>query len=535
MTGSNGGMSASNGDQATANGAGSHGAATSGGEGKNSYASGARILSIGIASTGIFTFAYLAAASHDLDKQAYGRITLCWAIMFVILSVIYRPVEQLLSRMIADRRARGLHGHPLRVPAMIQGGFALTFLVAALALRPQIENDLFDGSSALYWILVVGVLAYAASYFARGWLAGHERFALYGGLVFLESTSRFLFALAVAVGIGSGQGVVGLGMAVAPFVSLMVMPFAFSRVRHPAPAEIPIADAAREGPAHAAVEEASADVSLKHGTGFAVAVVGIMLAEQTLMNAAVLIVNHSSGVALAGFVFNVLLIVRAPLQLFQAIQTSILPHLAGLEARESAAEFHRAIRVTVLAITAFASACAIGLLAIGPWVMTALLGDKGFHYGRVGLAIVAIGMGLHLVSGTLNQAALARGRARLASICWLIAAALFVVFVATPTISDEVLRVEVGYFLAALLLCGLLYVVYRQGPAAGVWSKAASGDGARVRDAVPGAAAAADDRPGRGRAGVVGARVGPRRALRGPGRAWTCSERPGRARTCSEI
>ena len=274
--------------------------------------------------------------------------------MFVILSVIYRPVEQLLSRMIADRRARGLEGHPLRVPALIQGGFALAFLVAALALRPQIENDLFGGSSALYWILVVGVLAYAASYFARGWLAGHQRFALYGGLVFLESTSRFMFALAVAVGIGSGVGVVGLGMAVAPFVSLLVMPFAFSRVRHPAPRDIPVADAAREGPAHAAIEEASADVSLKHGTGFAVAVVGIMLAEQTLMNAAVLIVNHTSGVALAGFVFNVLLIVRAPLQLFQAIQTSILPHLAGLEARESAAEFHRAIRLTVTAIAGFA-------------------------------------------------------------------------------------------------------------------------------------------------------------------------------------
>ena len=118
--------------------------------------------------------------------------------MFVILSVIYRPVEQLLSRTIADRRARGLHGHPLRVPALIQLGFALLFLVAALVLRPQIEHNLFDGSSALYWILVIGVLAYAASYFARGWLAGHERFALYGGLVFLESTSRFLFALIAA-------------------------------------------------------------------------------------------------------------------------------------------------------------------------------------------------------------------------------------------------------------------------------------------------------------------------------------------------
>jgi len=430
----------------------------------SSYASGARVLSIGIASTGIFTFAYLATASHVLDPNAYGRVSLCWAIMFVILSVIYRPVEQLLSRTIADRRARGLHSHPLRVPALIQVGFSLLFLAAALAFRSEIENNLFDGSSALYWILVIGVLAYAASYFARGWLAGHQRFALYGGLVFLESTSRFMFALAAAVGIASGQGAVGLGMAVAPFVSLLVIPFAFSRVRLRAPAGLPAADAAREGPAHAAVEEASADLTLRYGTGFAVAVVCIMLAEQTLMNAAVLIVNHDSGRALAGFVFNVLLIVRAPLQLFQAIQTSILPHLAGLEARESAAEFHRAIRVTVLAIAAFAGAVAIGLLAIGPFVMTALLGDKGFHYGRVGLAVVGLGMGLHLVSGTLNQAALARGRAKLAAIAWLSAAVLFVAFVASPMISAEVTRVEVGYFVAALVLCGLLLAVYRRGP-----------------------------------------------------------------------
>jgi O-antigen/teichoic acid export membrane protein len=432
--------------------------------GGRSYASGARILSIGIASTGIFTFAYLAVASHVLSSQAYGRVSLLWAVMFVVLSVIYRPVEQLLSRTIADRRARGLHGHTLRVPALIQFGFALLFLIAALILRPRIEHNLFDGSTALYWILVIGVLAYAASYFARGWLAGHERFALYGALVFLESTSRFLFALIAAIGIGTGQNVVAAGMAVAPFVSLMVIPFAFSRYRMRGLEGIEVADAAREGPAHAQIEEASVDLSFKFGTGFAFAVVGIMLAEQTLMNAAVLIVNHTSGRALAGFVFNVLLIVRAPLQLFQAIQTSILPHLAGLEAKSSPDEFHRAIRLTISAIAAFAGAVALGLLLVGPFVMTALLGNKGFHYGRFGLALVAVGMGLHLVGGTLNQAALARGRAALASAAWLVSAALFVILVATDAISNEVTRVEVGYFTAALVLCGLLSVVYRRGP-----------------------------------------------------------------------
>jgi O-antigen/teichoic acid export membrane protein len=445
-----------------------------------SYASGARVLSIGIASTGLFTFAYLATASHVLSAPSYSRVSLCWAIMFVVLSVIYRPIEQLLSRTIADRRARGLEGHPLRVPALIQLSFALLFLASALALRPQIQQGIFDGSSALYWILVVGVLAYGASYFARGWLAGHQRFELYGGLVFIESTSRFLFAFAVALGLATGQTAVALGMAVAPFASLSVMPFAFSRVRVHAPAELAAADAAGEGPAHGQLEEAATDLTFRYGAGFAVSVVGIMLAEQTLMNAGVLIVAANTRgaaaltVGLTGFVFNVLLIVRAPLQLFQAIQTSILPHLARLEARASAVEFHRAIRTTVSAIAVFAGVVALGLLAIGPFVMTALLGDKGYHYGRIGLAIVGLGMGFHLVAGTLNQAALARGRAPLASIAWLSAAALFVVIVATHAISNEVTRVEVGYFVAALVLCGLLWAVYRRGTAA---ARAASAPG----------------------------------------------------------
>ncbi|MFZ0042290.1 MAG: hypothetical protein WAK93_13350, partial [Solirubrobacteraceae bacterium] len=421
----------------------------------HSFASGARILSIGIASTGIFTFAYLATASHVLDPASYSHISLCWAVMFVILSVIYRPIEQLLSRTIADRRARGLADHSLRVPATIQLSFAIVFLVVALILRDQIQNGMFDGSAALYWILVIGVLAYAASYFARGWLAGHQRFALYGGLVFLESTSRFIPALLVAIGIGSGEGIVGLGMAIAPFASLMVIPFAFSRLSRAQERDdgeallSPAPDAGGEGPAQVQIEEATAQLSMRHGAGFAASVVGVMLSEQALMNAGVLIVAIKAGggggltSGLTGFVFNVMLIVRAPLQLFQAIQTSILPHLAGLEAREDAEEFHRAIRTTILVIAGFGLAVALGLLLIGPAVMTAVLGNKGYTYGRYGLALVGLGMGLHLISGTLNQAALARGRAPLAAAAWLTSAVLFVAFMLSHAVGDQVTRVEV--------------------------------------------------------------------------------------------
>ncbi|HWE12637.1 MAG TPA: hypothetical protein VG365_03950 [Solirubrobacteraceae bacterium] len=457
--------------------------ATGDGEGAGkgrSFISGARILTIGIASTGVFTFLYLATASHVLSKGAYSLVSLCWSIMFVILSVIYRPIEQLLSRTIADRRARGLEDSSLRTPATIQLSFAVLFLAVALILRSQIQHGMFNGSSTLYWVLVIGVLAYAASYFARGWLAGHQRFALYGGLVFLESTSRFIPALAVAVGIASGLGPVAVGMAIAPFVSLSVIPFAFSRLNQsPASADAAAtvdvvgAEATQEGPAQAQLEEASTELSLRHGADFAISVVGVMLAEQTLMNAGVLIIaGKTAGAAtltagLTGFVFNVMLIVRAPLQLFQAIQTSILPHLAGLEAREDSAEFHRAIRTTVLVIAAFGLVVALGLLVIGPPVMKIVLGDKGFAYQRVGLAVVGLGMGLHLVAGTLNQAALARGRARWAAGSWLTAAAVFVIFVVTGPSQGHaaVNRVEFGYFGATAVLAALLWVLYRRGPA----------------------------------------------------------------------
>src|SRR4051812_21762364 len=88
-------------------------AATSG----SGYGRGARVLSIGIASTGVFTFAYFAVASHVLAKHDYGAISLLWSVLFVVLSVIYRPVEQLLARTIATRRAAGAAGgHPLRTP-----------------------------------------------------------------------------------------------------------------------------------------------------------------------------------------------------------------------------------------------------------------------------------------------------------------------------------------------------------------------------------------------------------------------------------
>ena len=404
------------------------------------YGRGARILSIGIASTGVLTFAYFSVAGHVLGKADYGAVTTLWTVLFITISVIYRPVEQLLSRTIADRIARGqTSGHPLGQAALIQAGFAAAFLVLALVFKGRLTT-LFNDSSTLYWILVASTLAYAASYFARGYLAGHQWFALYGGLVLFESTSRFCFPVAVAVGIADGRTAVALGILAAPFVSLLVVPFALARhtaLADPVPSEIP---------------------ATARSAGFAASVSAVQLSEQTLLNVGVL---FASGTALRGVIFSAFLVARAPLQLFQAVQTSLLPHLATLEATDGQEGFDKAIRTTVLVIGAFAGLVAAGLLAIGPFVMDVVF-DHKHHYPRAGLVVLALGMGAHLIAGTLNQAALARGAAAQAAQAWVTCALAFVAWMAIAVVHDGLLRAQVGYLGAALVLGTWLYAIDRR-------------------------------------------------------------------------
>jgi O-antigen/teichoic acid export membrane protein len=457
----------------------------SGRSAESSYGRGATVLSVGIGVTGLITFGYFSLASYSLEEAEYGRITLLWSAVFITVSVLYRPVEQLLSRTIADRDERGVAGSEhLRVAATIQLSLGLLFVVAALLLNGPIRDDLFGGSETLYWILIVTVLAYAASYFARGFLAGHHRFGLYGGLVMMEASSRCLFALAVAVGIAEGQTAVALGMAAAPIVSLAVVPWALGRrlraaneadaARDPAADPDPRALHAEAGNDPdpqaldaAAREEPSArepEFTLAHGSGFAVSVLLIMLAEQTFLNAGPLLVEASEGArgaALAGFTFNVLLIARAPLQLFQAVQASILPHLTRMRASGETDPFRRSVNLTIAAIAAFAGCVALVMLAVGPPVMDLLFGGE-FDYERGGLVLVSLGMGLYLAAATLNQALLAHGRAPQASAAWVTCATAFALFLLLADFDDRVLQVEIAFLGAAAVLCALLHTLYRR-------------------------------------------------------------------------
>src|SRR3954468_19162095 len=195
-----------------------------------SYGRRASLLSIGVGITGLITYLYFAIASHELSRDQYGQVAVLWSAVFIVVSVLQRPVEQLLSRTVSENLS---HGVPIRrtvrVAATIQLAVAVGFDVIALALRSPIQDHLLDGNTTLYWIGVAAITAYGASYFARGFLAGSRRLTIYALLIISESISRTAFPFAVALGIASGQTAVALGIAAAPTLSLIVVPFAFLR------------------------------------------------------------------------------------------------------------------------------------------------------------------------------------------------------------------------------------------------------------------------------------------------------------------
>jgi O-antigen/teichoic acid export membrane protein len=417
------------------------------------YGKTASFLAVGVGLTGVITYAYFLIASHLLSKPDYGEITVLWSAVFITISTLYRPIEQLLSRHISERLVTGESvSQPMRVASTIQLGLSLFFAVVALALRGPIQNDLLGGNEALYWVFFSSVLFYAASYFARGFLAGNQRFGLFVALILSESCFRTLFAVLVAVGILSGQSAVAIGITAAPALSLLVVPFAFARRAKQQAAEPVVAAKDQE------------EFSFAHGGGFAAAVLLIMFSEQAFLNAGPLITRGLQGAAEAGFIFNVLMIARAPLQLFQSVSTSILPHLTSLHTSKeegSEREFRHTVTMVLLGIAAFTAFTAVVVLIDGPNLMQIAFG-KNFTYDRGGLLLVTAGMGLYLASVTVNQACIAQGQVRRASARWITCAALFIGWNFVPLVSNEFRRVEIGFLLAAGVLFALLYYVYRR-------------------------------------------------------------------------
>jgi O-antigen/teichoic acid export membrane protein len=434
-----------------------------------SYGRTAGLLTLGLGMAGILGYLFSAVASHELPENDYGLIVVLWSIAFLATSVLFRPVEHLLAQTVAELEERGLSiTHATKVAAVIQVCLAGAFTLLLLTFRSSIEQELFDGDDLYFWVLLATVLSFAASYFARGYFAGSHRMGWYATLLVVEGVVRLALSLVAAVGMAEGAALMTIAVAAAPIASLMVIPVALSR-------------GGRAKKPHLGVpNDGMPAFTLARGGGFAASVLVIMLCEQILINGGVLFVRAAEDAAAAGFIFNVLMVARAPVVLFQAIAASLLPHLTRLRSRgnqSSDEAFALSVRLTLQVIGFFTAAVLIGLLAVGPTAMQIAFGDN-FEYARTDLMIVGVGMGLFLAAGTLNQATLAQGQARRAAMCWVFSAAVFVLINVATNLTPY-RAVELGFTASAsVLLVGLL-VLFRH-PSAVPRDEVPSGSGREV-------------------------------------------------------
>ena len=217
-----------------------------------------------------------------------------------------------------------------------------------------ITDDAARRLETLYWVLVVGIAGFGAAYYARGFLAGRRQFGLYATLLVLEGGSRLMFPVAVAVGIAEGIDAVALGIAVAPLAGLAVLPFAFAR--HRAPRRRRSGRRRRRARVHAGARRrvrrgGAADDALRADPGQLGGAVRPRRARRRRR---------------PGFIFNVMMVARAPLLLFQAVAASLLPHLTRLRTRGDATgedAFRMSVNNTLLIIVGFAAAVTVGVLA----------------------------------------------------------------------------------------------------------------------------------------------------------------------------
>ena len=342
-----------------------------------SYGRRASLLSIGVGITGLITYLYFAIASHELSKEQYGQVAVLWSAVFIVVSVLQRPVEQLLSRTVSENLANRSPDRPHRPgrgddPARGRRRFD----VSRSRCADRSRTTSCDGNSTLYWIGVAAVTAYGASYFARGFLAGSHRLTVYALLIISESVARTAFPLAVALGDrlrpDGGRARHRRRPDALPDRRSVRLPPPFWRRAAPVPSPPP-------SPRRRPIPRSS---PWPEEAGFAAGVFLIMLCEQTFLNAGPLLVNATAGAAAAGYIFNVLMIARAPLQLFQAVSTSLLPHLTRLGSQGNEEDFRASVRVTILAIAGFAGLVALAMLIAGPQLMQIAFGKN--HAYRAG-------------------------------------------------------------------------------------------------------------------------------------------------------
>ncbi len=413
------------------------------GAAKSNVPEGTYAVGAGLMVAAVTAYGFQILAVKQLSENGYNALNALWVMVFVVTPGFFQPLEQEVARALAYRRAQGTGGGPIvrragELGAVLAGAVALAAVIAAPL---WLIDNYFHDEPMMLVCLLIALVTYYAAHLTRGTLSGNGRFGAYGLMHGSEGLIRIAFVAVVFLTGSTSPGWFGLALVVPPAFAVLIS----LRGQH---------DLIRPGPDAPYSELSGALGTLLVGTALA----------QVMSYAPVIAANVLSGdsnaddKALAGFI-TAMFIARIPILLFQAVQASLLPKLAGYAGEGRHDDFRSGLRKLLVVVVGIG---VIGVAAggtLGPTVGEILFSEKWTLANR-DLALLAAGAAGFILALTLAQGLIAlRGYLHVAA-GWIVGIGVFVAVM--PLGEDIFLRAEnafVASSFAAAALMGVLLVL----------------------------------------------------------------------------
>ncbi|WP_204693519.1 hypothetical protein [Geodermatophilus bullaregiensis] len=391
------------------------------------------MVSLGIAVLGLAAYGVLTVAARSLTAADFSTFAAAWSLLFAVSGGFFLPLEQETTRAVAARRARGHDIGPAVRRVAILGAVVVTVLTVLLAaLSGLLRDRVLAGRSELLAVLVVAFPVLAGLHVVRGALAGTRRLGSYALVLSGEGLTRLVAVVLLAAAGAATTGSLALAVAAAP---LLVIPLAAARVPRGRGAHVP-----------GAWPEVTQNLAW---------LVVASVVAQGLANAGpiVLQVIGPADADLAGRFLAAFVVVRLPLFFTGALQASLLPRLVHAAERRDRSAFMHALGRVLALVGVLGGAALLVLLAAGPALVSLFFGPS-YVVARLDMTVLGASSVLLLLAALLQSAVVALRGHRTVALCWAAAAVVFVAGCTLPL--EPLLRVEVAYVLASLVVVGAL-------------------------------------------------------------------------------
>lgn len=353
-------------------------------------------VAVGLGVFGLSNFVFLALAGRDLGPATSAAVSVAWTLLNALGIGLFQPLEQETGRRLSAARATGGAGTNLRLmmryALLTVGAIVLVGVLGA----PWIADALFGSARPVVLVVVLGLAGQALAYYARGVLAGEDRFDRYGAQLALDGTLRILVAGALYLTGAGSQLTYGLVLVLAPVVATLctVRPGTLLSVARRADGSPPV-----------------------HGMASLVAASSTGQILANLGPLAMALMATASQQGLSGRFVAAVTVARIPLFLFAAIQAVFLPALAALVARGDVVGFRSSVRKAMLASAALGIVGVVGIALLGHWVLWLIYGPD-FTIDTTSLVLIAVSGGLFMLAQVFAQALLAHHAERAVAVCW---------------------------------------------------------------------------------------------------------------------